>query len=442
MNIEISEHFNLSKLIRFVLPSVGMMIFTSIYTLVDGYFVSNYTGNIPFAAVNLILPFLMIFSAVGFMIGTGGTALVALKLGMGDVKKANGIFSMLIYTIIAFGILVAVLGEIWLEDVAVLLGATEEMLPYCVEYGRVYILAIGAFMLQTSFQSFLVAAGKPRLGFIITVLSGLTNMVLDYLLVAVIPRGVTGAAIATSLSMVVGGIVPLVFFMLPNSSTLRLGRPDRNIRYLLKTCGNGSSEFLSNIAMNVVAMLYNLQLLKYIGESGVTAYGVIMYVCFIFAAVFIGLDMGAAPLVSYHYGAGNSDEVKNLYRLCMKITAVLSFAMFVCAELCATPLSGLYVGYDDALMDLTKHAFKIYSFSFLLMGFNMFGSAFFTALNDGRVSAAISFLRTLVFQVAAVELMPLLFEVDGVWLATTAAEGMALAVTAYFLISGKKKYSY
>lgn len=442
MDIQLSDHFSYKKLLRFTLPSIGMMVFTSVYGVVDGYFVSNYTGNIPFASINLIMPFLMFFSAIGFMIGSGGTALIAFYLGIGDKKRANAVFSLLTYVVIIIGIIVTIGGEIGLSKVAVLLGATDEMHPYCVSYGRIILIALVPFMLQNMFQSFLIVAEKPQLGFAITVLAGVTNIIGDYIFVAKLSMGVNGAAFATALSQCVGGIVPLIYLSLPNSSLLKLGRADRSVSSLIKAAGNGASEFVTNISLSVVSMIYNFQLMKYAGESGVSAYGVIMYVSFIFIAVFIGYSMGVAPVVGFNYGAGNHSELKNVYGKSKNIIFVTCLGMFILSEILSTPLAKLYVGYDDNLMKLTENAFRIYSVSFLIVGINIFASAFFTALNNGKVSAIISFTRTFAFQVIIVMVLPLIFGINGIWWATAVAETLALFISVCFLVRLKNGYGY
>lgn len=442
MDIQLSDHFSYKKLLRFTLPSIGMMVFTSVYGVVDGYFVSNYTGNIPFASINLIMPFLMFFSAIGFMIGSGGTALIAFYLGIGDKKRANAVFSLLTYVVIITGIIVTIGGEIGLSKVAVLLGATDEMHPYCVSYGRIILIALVPFMLQNMFQSFLIVAEKPQLGFAITVLAGVTNIIGDYIFVAKLSMGVNGAAFATALSQCVGGIVPLIYLSLPNSSLLKLGRADRSVSSLIKAAGNGASEFVTNISLSVVSMIYNFQLMKYAGESGVSAYGVIMYVSFIFIAVFIGYSMGVAPVVGFNYGAGNHSELKNVYGKSKNIIFVTCLGMFILSESLSIPLAKLYVGYDDNLMKLTENAFRIYSVSFLIVGINIFASAFFTALNNGKVSAIISFTRTFAFQVIIVMVLPLIFGINGIWWATAVAETLALFISVCFLVRLKNGYGY
>ena len=442
MDIQLSDHFSYKKLLRFTLPSIGMMVFTSVYGVVDGYFVSNYTGNIPFASINLIMPFLMFFSAIGFMIGSGGTALIAFYLGIGDKKRANAVFSLLTYVVIIIGIIVTIGGEIGLSKVAVLLGATDEMHPYCVSYGRIILIALVPFMLQNMFQSFLIVAEKPQLGFAITVLAGVTNIIGDYIFVAKLSMGVNGAAFATALSQCVGGIVPLIYLSLPNSSLLKLGRADRSVSSLIKAAGNGASEFVTNISLSVVSMIYNFQLMKYAGESGVSAYGVIMYVSFIFIAVFIGYSMGVAPVVGFNYGAGNHSELKNVYGKSKNIIFVTCLGMFILSEILSTPLAKLYVGYDDNLMKLTENAFRIYSVSVLIVGINIFSSAFFTALNNGKVSAIISFTRTFAFQVIIVMVLPLIFGINGIWWATAVAETLALFISVCFLVRLKNGYGY
>lgn len=442
MSIQLSNHFTYKKLLRFTLPSVVMMIFTSIYGVVDGFFVSNFVGKTPFAAVNFIMPFLMILGSVGFMFGTGGSALIAKTMGEGDHEKAKRLFSLIVYVSVACGIVIAALGLVFIRPIAALLGAKDTMLDDCVTYGRIILLALPAYILQYEFQSFFVTAEKPQLGLAVTVAAGVTNIALDALLVAVFPLGLSGAAAATALSQCVGGIVPLIYFFRPNSGRLRLGRAKYDGKALLKTCTNGSSELMSNISMSVVSMLYNVQLMKYAGEDGVAAYGVLMYVNMIFLAAFIGYSVGTAPVIGYHYGAGNHEELKSLLKKSLTLIGIVSVVMLIAAELLAKPLAMLFVGYDEGLLALTLRGFVIYSFSFLFAGIAVFGSSFFTALNNGLVSALISFLRTLVFQVAAVLIFPLIWEIDGIWISIVAAELMAAVVTSLFLLGKRKKYHY
>ncbi len=442
MKIQLSDHFTYTKLFRFTLPTVIMMIFTSIYGVVDGYFVSNFAGKTPFAAVNFIYPYLMILGAFGFMFGAGGSALVAKTLGEGDHRRANRLFSLVTYTSIITGVAVTVMGLLLLRPVAVWLGAEGEMLTYCLQYGSVILLATPAFMLQWQFQSFFVTAEKPKLGLLVTVAAGVTNMVLDAVFVAVLDGGILGAALATALSQVVGGVLPLWYFFSPNGSLLRLGKTSFDGRALCRVCTNGSSELLSNLSMSVVGMLYNYQLMAYAGEDGVAAYGVLMYVCMVFLAIFLGYASGVAPVFGYHYGAGNRDELKGLLRRSLVIISVASVAMVMMGEVLAYPLSVIFVGYDPALYELTLRGFAIYSFSFLFAGLGIFGSSLFTSLCNGLVSALISFLRTMVFQVAAVLLLPLLWGIDGVWVSVVVAELLAAAVAVSLMIAMRKKYGY
>ena len=440
--IQLSDHFTYRKLFRFTLPSIVMMVFTSIYGVVDGYFISNYAGKTAFASVNLVMPFIMILGGMGFMIGTGGTALVSVVLGQKDHERANRYFSMMIYLTVIMGVILSVLGFTFMKSIAVLLGATEEMLADCVLYGRIVISFTTAFMLQNVFQSFLIAVEKPKFGLVVTVIAGATNMILDWLFVGVFGWGVAGAAAATGLSQCAGGLVPLIYFLLPNKSLLRLTRTRLELIPLLKACGNGSSELMSNISSSIVSMIYNFQLLKYIGENGVSAFGVLMYVQFIFVAIFIGYSIGCAPIVSYHYGAGNSPEVKNMLKKSMLLMGTLGVLLSALAFCLAEPLAKIFVGYDAELHALTSHAFRLFSFSFLLAGFNIYCSSFFTALNNGAISAAVSFLRTLVFQTSAVLILPLILNVDGIWLSNAFAEVFAFAISAIFLIAKRKKYHY
>lgn len=442
MKIRLSDHFTYPKLLRFILPSVAMMIFTSVYGVVDGYFVSNFVGKTPFAAVNFIMPFLMLFGGIGFMFGTGGSALVSKIMGEGRTEKANRIFSLIVYTSILVGVTISALGILFLRPVAALLGAEGELLESCVIYGRIILCSTPFFILQMEFQSFFVAAEKPQLGLWVTVFSGVTNMVLDALFIVVFQWGIVGAAVATATSQVVGGAVSLLYFFFPNSALLHLGKTRFDGAALWKTCTNGSSELMSNISMSLVGLLYNIQLMRYAGEDGVAAYGVLMYVNLFFLSVFIGYAIGMSPIVSFHYGAGNADELKNLLKKSLVIIGLSSVVMFLLSETLAMPLSRLFVGYDPSLFELTRRGFTLYSFSFLFAGMSIFSSSFFTALNNGLVSALISFVRTLVFQVGAVLLLPLIFDIDGVWLSIVAAELMAFCFGSLFIILFRKKYRY
>ena len=442
MKIQLSDHFTYKMLLRFVLPSIIMMVFTSIYGVVDGLFVSNFVGKTPFAAVNLVMPFIMIFGGIGFMFGTGGSALVAKTMGEGDKHRANQYFTMMIVVTLICGVIISTVGVIYMEPISIFLGADEEMLPDCVLYGRIVLAFNTAFMLQNVFQSFLIAAEKPKLGLWITVAAGVTNMALDALFMAVFRWGVAGAAIATGISQVVGGVLPLVYFLRPNSSLLRMTRTKLELRPILQASGNGASELVSNVTASVVGMLYNFQLLRLAGQNGVAAYGVLMYVEFIFAAVFIGYAIGCAPIISYHFGAGNHSELKNLLKKSVLLMGAGGLAMVGIAQALAIPMARLFVGYDDVLCQMTVHAFRISTVAFALVGFNIFNSSFFTALNDGAVSAIISFLRTFVFKLSAVLLLPVIWKLDGIWWAGVAAEICAFGLGLAFLLGKRKKYHY
>ena len=442
MHIQLSDHFTYRKLLRFTAPSILMMIFTSIYGVVDGFFVSNYVGKTQFAALNFIFPFIMLLGAVGFMLGTGGSALVAKNMGENKMELANRRFSFLVYVTIVSGIVIALLGIVIVRPVAAWLGAEGELLEYCVLYGRILLFALPAFMLQTEFQTFFVTAEKPELGFKITIAAGVANMVLDWLLVAVFPFGLAGAAWATGLSQMVGGILPLFYFVRENDSLLRLTKTSFDGYALYKSCSNGVSELVSNISMSLVGLLFNVQLMAYAGENGVAAYGVIMYIDFVFIAAFIGYAMGTAPVISYHFGAQNHDELKSLLQKSLTILLISSVSMFLFAEIMARPLAMIFASYDVTLLDITVHGFHIYSISFLFVGFTIFGSSFFTALNNGLVSAIISFVRTLIFEVALVLALPVLWGIDGIWWAVVLARGLAIVVTGFFLIVNQKKYQY
>ena len=442
MKIQLSEHFTYKKLLRFVLPSIVMMIFTSIYGVVDGLFVSNYVGKTAFAAVNLIMPFLMAISALGFMIGTGGSAIVAKTLGEGKKEQANEYFSMLVYLTLIGGIVLSALGILFSPLIARGLGADGALLTNCVLYARITLLSMPAFMLQNVFQSFFVTAEKPKLGLGVIVIAGVTNMVLDFLLVGVFQIGLTGAAFATVTSECIGGLFPILYFARRNSSLLKLGRTHFNGKIFLCACGNGSSELMTNLSSSIVNSLYNIQLMNLAGENGVAAFGTIMYVNFIFIAIFLGYSIGSAPLVSYHYGASNHDELKNLFQKSLRLIGIWGLMLFILAQLIARPLAAIFVGYDADLFSMTQNGFRIYCIAYLINGFNIYGSSFFTALNNGLISAAISFLRTLVFQLAAVLLLPLLLSINGIWSAVAVAELLTLGLSVTFFVRNRKKYHY
>ena len=442
MKISLSDHFTYRKLLRFVAPSAVMMMFTSIYGVVDGLFVSNYVGKVPFAAINLVMPFIMILGGIGFMIGTGGSALVSKTLGEGDREKANRYFTMMIYLSLICGAAASVIGFVFIRPISYLLGATDAMIGDCVEYGRMIFLFTTAFMMQNVFQSFLVTAEKPRLGLLATVGAGVTNMALDAWFIVGLGWGVKGAALATGISQTVGGILPLIYFLRPNSSLLKITRTKLEGRPVFLAVTNGSSELMSNISASVVSMIYNIQLMKFAGEDGVAAYGVLMYVQFVFIALFIGYAIGSAPIIGYHYGAINHSELKNMLKKSIVIMSISGIIMTLLAQALALPLAKVFVGYDEGLFDMTVHAFRVFSFSFILAGINIFASSFFTALNNGAVSAAISFLRTLIFQSTAVIVLPMIWKLDGIWLSITVAEVFALIISVTFLAAKRKKYNY
>ncbi len=442
MKIQLSEHFTYRKLIKFTIPTIVMMIFTSIYGVVDGIFVSNCVGAEAFAAVNLILPALMILGTIGFMIGTGGSALVSKTIGEGDTRKANEYFSMLIYLLIIVGAIFTLVGVFLVKPISVLLGATEDMLEDCVTYGTALILFLVPFVLQNCFQSFLIVAEKPTFGLIISVISGVLNMVLDFLCMKVLGMGVLGAAVATGISQLAGAIIPIIYFIRKNDSPLKLTKAKWEGRAILQACVNGSSEMLTNLSMSLVNMLYNLQLMKYIGSDGVVAYGIIMYVGFIFSGTYLGYSIGTAPIIGYHYGAKNTEELKSLLKKSLKLMAVTSVVMTVLAEISSKLLASIFVSYNTQLLEMTTRAIQLFSLSYFISGFNIFASSFFTALNNGVVSGAISFLRTLLFQIIMIMVLPSFWGVDGIWLAVVFAESLALVVSAVFLIANKKKYQY
>lgn len=442
MEIKLSDHFTYGKLLRFSLPSVLMMLFTSLFGMADGFFVSNFTGKTAFAAINFIFPFLMILGTLGFMVGTGGSALIGKTLGEKEPEKANRIFSMLVYLTSAAGVVIACAGIYFIKPAAVLLGADDAILKICVPYGRIVLLGLPSLILQFAFESFFIVAERPKLGLYNTIGCGCLNIVFDALLIGTFRLGIQGAAIATLISHLAGIVLPLAFFTRDNNSPLRLGRAAFDGRALLKTLTNGSSEFVSSVSMSAVSMLYNVQLMRYAGENGIAAYGVLMYVSFIFIGVFIGFSSGTAPVVSFHYGAGNTGELANLLKKSITLLSAAAVLMFGISQTFARPFAAVFVGYDAELLNLTVKGFRYFSFAFLFCPFPIFGSSFFTGLNNGGVSAAISFLRTVVFEAASVLWLPLALGIEEIWLSLLAAEVAAAALTVIFLIIKRKRYGY
>ena len=440
--IQLSDKFTYSRLLRFTLPSILMMIFTSVYGVVDGFFVSNYVGKTPFASLNLIYPLVQIIASLGFMLGAGGSAIVGKTMGEGDNERANKYFSMLVIATAIIAVVASAVTIPFLRPLSILMGADESMVEHCVTYATILLIGMLPFMLQNLFQALMITAQKPHLGFVITLLAGCANMFLDYLMVGVLRLGLAGAAWATVISQIIGGIIPLIYFLLPNSSLLRIGKTKFYGKVFLNACTNGSSELVSNISASIVSILYNKKLMEYAGQNGVSAYGVFAYVSFVFVAIFIGYAIGSAPIVSYHYGAKNYDELKNLFRKGVTVNAIFGVIMLILGEVTAVPLGKLFVGYDPELLEMTCRCFYIGSICYLFAGTNIFASSFFTALNNGLVSAIISFMRTLVFQVSTVLLLPLIWKLDGVWMSITAADILAFCVTLFFLIRLRKKYHY
>lgn len=442
MRIQLSDHFTYKRLLRFVMPSVMMIICTSVYGIVDGFFVSNYVGKTPFAAINLIMPLLVGLGTIGFMIGAGGSAIVSKTMGEGKEELANQYFSMLVWVALGLGTILSVLVFILIRPITLAFGAEGELLENCVVYGRILLCVMPAFILQFVFQSFFITAEKPGLNLQIQLAAGVANGILDYLFIVVFSWGLAGAALATAAGQVIGGVVPVFYFIRKNDSRLRLARARFEKGILAKALANGSSEMVTNLSVSIVSILYNFKLMMAAGEDGVAAYGIIMYVNIVFMAIFLGYAIGSAPVVGFHYGAGNHDELRNMFRKSIVLMAGAGIVMFGIAELTAVPLVMIFVGYDEGLMELTVHGFRLYAISFLMMGVNVWASAFFTALGNGVVSAAISFCRTLVFQVIVIFILPLILGMDGIWLGVGAAELLALGVSIVFLVGEKKRYRY
>ena len=442
MRIQLSDHFTYEKILRFVLPPIGMMIFTSIYGIVDGAFVSNFAGKEPFAAINLIMPYLMTLCAVGYMFGTGGSAIVGKTLGEQKPEKANEYFSMIIYVGIIAGIGITIIGVIFMRPVAILLGAEGQLLDDCVLYGNINMISMAPYMVQSMFESLFITSEKPKLGFWCNIIAGSVHILLDAIFIIGFHWGLAGAALATVISEFTGGFIPLWYFFRKNDSLLQLGRTRLYGSVLGKTCVNGLSEMVSTLSVSFVAMLFNMQLLRFAGEDGVAAYGVILCINFIYMAVFFGYSMGIAPVISYHYGAANHEELKNLFSKSIKLMIGSGIALTAFALLLTVPVCRIFVGYDPALYEMTKHGYIIIAFSFIMIGYNYFGSYFFTALNNGVISAAISLLRIFVFRTAAVLLLPMLFGLDGIWYSQLVSEVLSTILVTVFLCKYRDRYHY
>lgn len=442
MKVELAGHYGLRRLVKTSLPMIAMMIVTSIYSIVDGYFISNFAGSTAFAAMNLVWPALALISAVGLMIGTGGSALVSKTLGEGDTGRADEIFTMLVHIALIIGAVLTVGLFIFMKPLIIALGAEGEMIPKAVMYGRIVVLAMPEFIMQMMFQSFYMTAERPELGTRMSIISGCINIALDALFVVGFGWGLTGAAVATALALAVGGIYPLWFFSSKKNNThlqfVCFSRIDW--KAITRTCTNGMSEYVGNIALNIVSIGYNLQLMKYIGENGVSAYGIIMYVGFIFAAVYIGYNLCVSQVIAYNFGAGNRAELRSLLKKSLLLIGIGGVIMTALAEGSAPLLAKIFVGYDAELCSLTVRALRIYMLSFLICGFNMFCSAWFTALNNGLVSAAAAFARTLIFELGAVLIVPGIIGIDGIWLAVSIAEVLAVLMSAILILAYRKRY--
>ena len=440
--LHLSEHFTYGKLLRFTLPSIVMNIFSSVYIIADGYFVANFAGKTEFAAVNLIMPFLNILGTIGYMFGVGGSALIAKTLGEKKQEQANRLFSLIVLVSAGLAVLMMAAGFVFMPQIAGLLGAEGSLLEYGVLYGRIFILALPSWIWVYEFQLFFVTAEKPSLGLAVTICAGLCNVVLDALFIICFQWGIAGAAAASALTQIVGGVFPLIYFGRRNDSLLRLVKPVWDGGAVVKCCTNGSSEFMAEAAVSFVGIFYNIQLLKYAGEDGVVIYGLLMYVSLIFTAIFVGYSNGIGPVFSYHYGAQDHGELKSLLKRSLTIIGVTSVMMFVLSEGIAHPFSALFLRDAVDLLPDAVHAFRIISVAYLFTGMAVFGSAFFTALNNGQTSALISFLRTFVFELGAVLLLPALLGVDGIWYSVVFAELMAAATGSIFMFALRRKYHY
>ena len=440
--ISYQEHFTFKKILLFTFPSIIMMIFTSIYGMIDGLFLSNFVGKTAFTAVNFILPFLLVLNGFGFMFGSGGSALIAKKLGEGENDIANEMFTSLTIVSLLFGILIAGFGYLLIEPIALLLGASGNLLEDCLLYGRIYLIGIPLNIVQYEFQNLFITAKKPNLGLISTIISGVLNIILDAIFIAGLQLGLVGAAVATVISISLGGLIPIFYFLRTHKECLlRFKKTKIRFKDLPKICSNGLSELLNNISMSIVSMIYNAQLIRYAGENGVAAYGILMYINFLFMSIYIGYSIGISPVISYNYGARKGDEINSLLKKSLVIILTCSILMVIISETSSLFVSNLFASYDEQLLNLTRRGFFIFSFCFLFSGFGMFSTSFFTALNNGVISAVISVLRTLVFQLIFVFVLPLFMGVEGIWLSVVLSEALSACIGIIFILVKKKKYT-
>lgn len=443
MRIELSGHYSVRRLLVSAVPSIVMILVTSLYSIVDGVFVSNFAGTTPFAALNLMWPAMQVVTVLGLMVGTGGSALVSKTKGEGDDKKADAIFSTLVRFTLILGVIMGALFFILTPQIARWLGAEGELLRQSIIYARICISVAPVFMIQMAFNSFFMAAEKPQLGTALSIASGITNIIVDAVLIVWLKMGIAGAAIGTASGMAVGGLYPIFYFSSKrNSSSLHLVKNTAEFRHVLKACSNGLSEYVGNIALSVVSICYNVQLMKYLGENGVSVYGILMYLGFAFASLFIGYNIMATPVIGYNYGAGNRPELKSLLNKSMGIVLTTGILLAGIVTALARPLATIFVSYDPELLDLAVRAIRIYFISFTICGINMFTSAWFTGLNNGIVSAVAAFTRTLVFELGAVFVIPALFGIDAIWAAVNVAEVLALILSAALILAFRRRYGY
>ena len=439
-DIKLSDHFTYSRLLLFALPTIGMILISITYDVVDGYFVSNFIGKTAFSAVNIIYPFQLALSMVGYMFGAGGSALIAAELGNGHAQNARLYFTLIVKAAAVIGTVLAILGILFLRPIAVLIGATPEILNYGLPYGRTLFLFLPVMILGYAFQSILITAEMPRLGLYISIGNLFSNLLFDWLFVAVLKWGMVGAAAATGIGACLNGIIPLLYFAKPRSGPLHFVRGKAQIGPLLKACANGASEMVNDLATSLIFIFYNFQLLRLLGEDGVAAYGVTVFVEGIFASVFYGMAMQATSIVGYHFGAQNHTELRSLLKKGIVLNLAFGILMFFLAQFSASFISGIYVGYDEKVFQLSVHALKMFAFAFLLQGFNEYASAYFTGLNNGLVSGILAFTRTFVFQTAAIFLLPVFWGADGLWVAQAAAELFAALTAVFFFAAHRKEY--
>ncbi len=442
MEHALAKKFSLASLLLFAAPNIIMMIVLSMYIIVDGMFVARFIGTTALSAINMFYPAICFEMALGIMIATGGSAIAAKKLGEGKQKEAQNNLSFLMVVEGSFGIVIAVVGNLFTAEIVSFLGASAAQAPLSITYAKIIFSFAPAFFLQTAFQTFFVTAGKPALGLIVTILGGVANILLDYIFMAPLRLGVTGAAIATGIGYCIPAMVGVIFFLKAKTNPFHFVRPRFDGKVLLQACANGSSEMVTNLSNAVTTFLFNFTLLQFYGEDGVASITIILYFQYLFTALYFGYSNGIAPIISYKYGNDDRKQLQALFKNSVLFLIISSIAANVLLHFTISKLLTIFTAENSPVYQITLHGFSIYSMAFMIMGLGIFSSAMFTAFSDGITSAIISFSRTFLFIVGAILLLPAILGERGVWLAVPIAEAFGFLISILYLIGKKQKFHY